>query len=183
VSRLEQPGLPAQNQSSQHDVGRTAKGANTAFGDWASAVNSFLSWFLNIVLCDDFVLMVTMFTLVGVAEYYFPAQRIPREYYALNLRYAVVNVFAVGTLAPFLSLGAAYAIQKVGFGFIDLRTPGSEGIGGSFFALFVGTLIRDLFQYWQHRAERGIKLFWRPQRPLSLRRAHECDDGLTSSHS
>lgn len=59
-------------------------------------MNSFLSWFLNIVLGDDFVLMVTMFTLVGVAEYYFPAQRIPREYYALNLRYAVVNVFAVG---------------------------------------------------------------------------------------
>jgi len=42
-------------------------------GIGASAVNSFLSWFLNIVLGDDFVLMVTMFTLVGVAEYYFPA--------------------------------------------------------------------------------------------------------------
>ena len=141
-------------------------------GIGASAVNSFLSWFLNIVLGDDFVLMVTMFTLVGVAEYYFPAQRIPREYYALNLRYAVVNVFAVGTLAPFLSLGAAYAIQKVGFGFIDLRALGFEGIGGSLFALFVGTLIWDLFQYWQHRAEHGIKLFWR------LQVLHHCDEHM-----
>jgi sterol desaturase/sphingolipid hydroxylase (fatty acid hydroxylase superfamily) len=127
---------------------------------------------LNIVLGDDFVLMVTMFILVGAAEYLFTAQHIPRKHYALNLSYASVNVFAVGTLAPFLSLAAAYALQEVGFGFIDLRTLGFEGIGGSLFAVLVGTLIWDLLQYWQHRAEHGIKLFWR------LQVLHHCDEHM-----
>jgi hypothetical protein len=74
-------------------------------------MESLLVWFLNIVLSDDFVLMFTMFVLVGAAEYFFPARRIPRSHYALNLSFAFVNVSAVGTLAPLLSLGAAYAIQ------------------------------------------------------------------------
>lgn len=135
-------------------------------------VNSLLGFLLNVALSDDFVLMVTMFALVGVAEYFFPAQPIPRRHYALNLSYAFVNVFAVGALAPFLSLGAAYAIQDVGFGFIDLRALGFKGLGGSLFALLVGTLIWDLLQYWQHRAEHGIKLFWQ------LHVLHHCDEHM-----
>jgi len=135
-------------------------------------VNSFLVWFLNIVLSDDFVLMLTMFILVGAAEYLFPAQHIPRKHYVLNLSYASVNVFAVGTLAPFLSLAAAYAIQEIGFGFIDLRTLGFEGMGGGLFAVLVGTLIWDLLQYWQHRAEHAIKLLWR------LHVLHHCDEHM-----
>jgi sterol desaturase/sphingolipid hydroxylase (fatty acid hydroxylase superfamily) len=142
------------------------------WGEGDSAVNSFLVWFLNIVLSDDFVLMLTMFILVGAAEHLFPAQQIPRKHYALNLSYAFVNVFAVGTLAPFLSLAAAYAIQDIGFGFIDLRTLGFKGIGGSLFALLVGTLIWDLLQYWQHRAEHGITLFWQ------LHVLHHCDEHM-----
>jgi sterol desaturase/sphingolipid hydroxylase (fatty acid hydroxylase superfamily) len=93
-----------------------------------------------------------MFILVGLTRIVFPAQRIPRGHYAFNLGFAFVNVFAPGTIAPFLSLGAAYAIQKIDFGFIDLRALGFEGIGGSFFALLVGALIWDFLQYWQHRA-------------------------------
>jgi len=42
-------------------------------------VESLLVCFLNIVLGDYFVLMFTMFLLVGVAEYFF--QRIPRRHY------------------------------------------------------------------------------------------------------
>jgi sterol desaturase/sphingolipid hydroxylase (fatty acid hydroxylase superfamily) len=141
-------------------------------GEGASAVNSFLVWFLNIVLGDDFVLMLTMFMLVGAAEYLFPARHIPRKHYVLNLSYASVNVFAVGTLAPFLSLAAAYAIQEIGFGFIDLRTLGFEGMGGGLFAVLVGTLIWDLLQYWQHRAEHGVKLLWR------LHVLHHCDEHM-----
>jgi len=135
-------------------------------------MESFLVWFLNIVLSDDFDLMLTMFILVGLAEYFFPAQRIPRGHYALNLGFAFVNVFAVGTIGPFLSLGAANAIQRVGFGFTDLRALGFEGIGGSLFALFVGTLIWDFLQYWQHRAEHGSRLLWQ------LHVLHHCDEHM-----
>jgi len=133
-------------------------------------MESFPVWFLNIVLGDDFDLMLTMFILVGLAEYFFPAQRIPRSHYALDLGFAFVNVFAVGTIAPFLSLAAAYGIQKVGFGFIDLRALGFAGIGGSLFALFVGTLIWDFLQYWQHRAEHGSQVLWQ------LHVLHHCDE-------
>jgi hypothetical protein len=58
-------------------------------------MESQLVWFLNIVLSDDFVLMFTMFILVGAAEYFFPARHIPRGHYVLNLSFAFVNVFAV----------------------------------------------------------------------------------------
>jgi sterol desaturase/sphingolipid hydroxylase (fatty acid hydroxylase superfamily) len=135
-------------------------------------MESFLIWFLNVVLGDDFDLMLTMFVLVGVAEYFVPAQRIPRSHYALNLSFAFVNVFAVGTIAPLLSLGAGYAIQKVGFGLIDLRALGFSGIGGSLFALFIGTLIWDLLQYWQHRAEHAGQLLWQ------LHVLHHCDEHM-----
>jgi len=51
-------------------------------------VESLSVCFLNIVLGDYFVLMFTMFLLVGVAEYFF--QRIPRRHYALNLSGALI---------------------------------------------------------------------------------------------
>jgi len=133
-------------------------------------VESLLVCFLNIVLGDYFVLMFTMFLLVGVAEYFF--QRIPRRHYALNLSFAFVNVFAVGTRAPFLSLCTAYAIQKVGFGLIDLHALGFGGAGGSLFALLVGALIWDFLQYWRHRAEHGSRFLWQ------LHVLHHCDEHM-----
>jgi sterol desaturase/sphingolipid hydroxylase (fatty acid hydroxylase superfamily) len=119
-----------------------------------------LIWFLNIVLGDEFVLMCGMFLLVGLAEYFFPAQKIPRGHYAFNLGYAFLNIILVATLTPFLSAGAAYAIQKIGFGFIDLRALGFGGIGGDLFAVLVGALIVDFFQYWEHRLVHGSKFLW-----------------------
>jgi hypothetical protein len=37
------------------------------------------AWFLNIVLGDEFVLMLGMFVIIGLIEYFFPAQPVPRR--------------------------------------------------------------------------------------------------------
>lgn len=117
-------------------------------------------WLLNAVLSDQFVLMVGMFLLLGAAEYFFPAQPVPRRHYALNVRYAFINVFLLVAIAPFLSATAAYALQKIGFGFVDLRALGFGGAGGALFAVLVGALIADFFQYWEHRLLHASPLFW-----------------------
>ena len=71
---------------------------------------------------------------------------------------------------PFVSAGVAYAIQNIGFGVIDLRALGFAGAGGSLFAVLIGTLIWDFFQYWQHRLEHGSKVFWQ------MHLLHHCDE-------
>lgn len=124
------------------------------------SVSAVAVWLLNIVLSDPFVLMVGMFGIVGVTEYFFPAQKIPRRHYALNLRYAFVNVLLIGAITPFVSAATAYAIQKLGFGFIDLRALGFGGMSGALFAVLVGALILDFFQYWEHRLLHASPLFW-----------------------
>jgi sterol desaturase/sphingolipid hydroxylase (fatty acid hydroxylase superfamily) len=121
---------------------------------------SVLVWFANIVLSDLFVLMCGMFAVLGLLEYFFPAQKIPRRHYALNLRYAFVNVLLVGAITPLLSAGTAYAIQWAGFGFIDLRALGFGGLGGDLVAVGVGTLIWDFLQYWEHRLLHANAVMW-----------------------
>lgn len=123
-------------------------------------MSSALLWFLSIVLGDVFLLMCGMFIVVGLLEYFFPAQPIPRRHYALNLGYAFVNVVIIGTITPFLSAGTAYAIQKLGFGFVDLRALGFGGLGSDLVAVGVGALIWDFFQYWEHRLFHGSRIFW-----------------------
>src|ERR1700733_5651664 len=129
-------------------------------------------WCLNIVLSDEFVLMCGMFLIVGLFEYFFPAQKIPGRHYALNLSYAFANVFIVGVISPFLSAGVAYAIQKVGFGFIDLRALGFGGLSGGLAAIAVGTLIWDFLQYWEHRLMHGSRIFWQ------MHLLHHCDEHM-----
>ncbi len=119
-----------------------------------------LLWFLTILLGDVFILMCGMFLVVGLLEYFFPAQPVPRRHYALNLRYAFVNVAAVGIVSPFLSAATAYAIQKLGFGFVDLRALGFGGVGGDLFAVCIGALVWDFFQYWEHRLLHGNRALW-----------------------
>jgi len=118
------------------------------------------AWFLNIVLGDQFVLMIGMFVIIGLIEYFFPAQLVPRRDLWLNLSYGFVNIFLVGTLLVPVSAGVAYAIQGIGFGFIDLRALGFEGLTGSLVAVLVGTLIWDFLQYWTHRLYHGSQIFW-----------------------
>ena len=118
------------------------------------------AWFFNIVLGDQFVLMIGMFVIIGLIEYFFPAQRVPRRDYSLNLSYGFVNIFLVSTLLVPVSAGIAYAIQGIGFGFIDLRALGFEGLTGSLVAVLVGTLIWDFLQYWAHRLYHGSQIFW-----------------------
>lgn len=129
-------------------------------------------WFLNIVLGDEFVLMCLMFVVIGLIEYLYPAQKIPRRHYIFNLGYAFLNIFIVGTLMPLVSAGVAYAIQSIGFGIIDLRALGFEGAGGSLFAVLIGTLIWDFFQYWLHRLQHGSKVFWQ------MHLLHHCDEHM-----
>jgi sterol desaturase/sphingolipid hydroxylase (fatty acid hydroxylase superfamily) len=124
------------------------------------AVTALCAWFLNIVLGDEFVLMLGMFVIVGLIEYFFPAQPVPRRHYWLNLSYGFVNIFLVSTLLLPVSAGVAYAIQGIGFGFIDLRALGLEGLTGSLVAVLVGTAIWDFLQYWEHRLYHGSQIFW-----------------------
>jgi sterol desaturase/sphingolipid hydroxylase (fatty acid hydroxylase superfamily) len=135
-------------------------------------MTSALLWLLQILLGDAFVLMCGMFLIVGLLEYFAPAQKIPRRHYAFNLGYAFVNIFVVSTLMPFLSMGVAYSIHKIGFGLIDLRSLGFEGIGGSVFALLIGTVVWDFFQYWKHRLEHVNQVLW--QQHL----LHHCDEHM-----
>jgi sterol desaturase/sphingolipid hydroxylase (fatty acid hydroxylase superfamily) len=123
-------------------------------------VEQLTQWALQIVLSDAFDLMCIMFLAVGLLEYFFPAQKVPRRHYAFNLAYAYLNVFIAGTLTPILSGGAAYLIQKIGLGLIDLRALGISGSAGSLIAVLVGTLIWDFFGYWQHRLEHANKILW-----------------------
>jgi len=123
-------------------------------------VTALSAWFFNIVLGDQFVLMIGMFVIIGLIEYFFPAQRVPRRDYSLNLSYGFVNIFLVSTLLVPVSAGIAYAIQGIGFGFIDLRALGFEGLTGSLVAVLVGTLIWDFLQYWAHRLYHGSQIFW-----------------------
>ena len=119
-----------------------------------------LFWFLNIVLGDAFILMCGMFIAIGLVEHFFPARPIPRRHYALNLGYAFLNLVILGTIAPFLSAGTAYAVQSLGFGFIDLRALGFGGVGGDLTAVATGALIWDFFQYWEHRLLHASRIFW-----------------------
>ena len=116
--------------------------------------------------------MLRCFLIVGVLEYFIPAQKIPRRHYALNLGYAFVNVFPVVILTTFLSAGTAYVIHAVGFGFIDLSALGLGGLAGSLLAVLVGALIWDFFQYWQHRLEHRNQILW--QQHL----LHHCDEHM-----
>ncbi len=131
-----------------------------------------LLWLLNILLGDAFVIMCVMCLVVGAAEYFFPAERIPPRHYALNLRYALLNVLVTGALLTPLSFAVALALEKIGFGFIDLRALGFDGIGGGLFALAIGTLIWDFLQYWQHRLEHRSKILWQ------LHLLHHCDEHM-----
>jgi sterol desaturase/sphingolipid hydroxylase (fatty acid hydroxylase superfamily) len=123
-------------------------------------MTSVVVWILNIVLSDAFVLMCSMFAIIGLVEYFFPAQKIQRRHYALNLRYGLVNALLIGAIMPFLSAGTARAIQSVGLGFVDLRALGFGGFGGDLFAVGVGTLIWDFLQYWWHRLFHANSVLW-----------------------
>jgi sterol desaturase/sphingolipid hydroxylase (fatty acid hydroxylase superfamily) len=143
----------------------------------ASAMEHVLLWVLQLLLSDAFVVMCGMFLVAGLLEYIIPAQKIPARHYAFNLVYAFVNIVAIIAFAPLLSAGVAYAIQKLGLGLIDLRALGADGIGGGLFAVLAGTIIFDLFQYWQHRLEHGNQIFWQ------LHLLHHCDEHMSVTTS
>jgi sterol desaturase/sphingolipid hydroxylase (fatty acid hydroxylase superfamily) len=117
-------------------------------------------WMVQLLLSDPFLLMCLMFLIIGLLELVIPAHKIPFRHYRFNLAYAFVNIVAITVSTPFISVAAAYAIQGVGFGLIDLRRLGFTGLFGGLFAMFVGTLIFDFFLYWQHRLAHGSKILW-----------------------
>ena len=117
-------------------------------------------WLMQLVSSDAFALMCVMFLIVGLLELIIPAHKIPSRHYCFNLAYAFVNIVAITAITPFISAGAAYAIQELGFGLIDLRALGFGSASGALFAVLVATLIFDFFQYWQHRLEHGSKILW-----------------------
>jgi sterol desaturase/sphingolipid hydroxylase (fatty acid hydroxylase superfamily) len=119
-----------------------------------------IQWAFELVLSPAFYVMCVMFLAVALLEWRIPAHNIPSEHYGLNLCYAVVNGVAIGAAAPLLSAGAAYIIQRVGLGLIDLRALGFGGVTGGLIALVVGTLVLDFFQYWEHRAFHSSKILW-----------------------
>jgi sterol desaturase/sphingolipid hydroxylase (fatty acid hydroxylase superfamily) len=123
-------------------------------------VTQLSQWVLQLVSSDAFVLMCVMFLIIGVLELITPAHKIPRRHYRFNLAYAFVNIMVIAAVTPFISAGAAYVIQRVGLGLIDLRALGFGGTLGAFFALLVSTLIFDFFLYWQHRLEHRSKILW-----------------------
>ena len=117
-------------------------------------------WVEQVVLSDPFLLMCLMFLLIGLLELVIPAHKIPSRHYRFNLVYAFINIAAITVITPFISAAAAYAIQDVGLGLINLRGLGFNGVLGGLFAMLVGTLIFDFFLYWQHRLAHGSKILW-----------------------
>ena len=55
---------------------------------------------------------------------------------------------------------------------IDLTALGFKGVGGSLFAVLVGTFVWDFLQYWQHRLYHGSKVFWQ------MHLLHHCDEHM-----
>jgi len=123
-------------------------------------VAQFSRWFLELFWSDAFVLMCVMFLIIGVLELIIPAHKIPGRHYRFNLAYAFINIIVITAVTPFISASAAYVIQRIGLGLIDLRALGFGSILGAFFALLISTLIFDFFLYWQHRLEHCSKILW-----------------------
>lgn len=117
-------------------------------------------WTLELILSDAFLLMCSMFLVIGLLEWVIPARKIPARHYRFNLCYAFANIVLITAVTPLIAAGTTYAIRSVGPGLIDLRALGFDGTLGSFVAILVGTLVLDLFVYWEHRFVHANKVMW-----------------------
>lgn len=131
-----------------------------------------LNWFLSFLQYDSFLLLIGICLLVGLLELIFPAKKVPARHYWFNFTYGLGSTVIAFALAPLIGATTAYVVQKAGFGFVDLRVLGFDGIGGSLFALLVANLIFDFFFYWYHRLEHRNETLWQSHL------FHHCDEHL-----
>jgi sterol desaturase/sphingolipid hydroxylase (fatty acid hydroxylase superfamily) len=133
-------------------------------------MHGIITWLMQWLLSDSVLLMALMFALIGVIELFAPAQKIPLRHYAFNARFGVLTAFVTALLALPISAGVAVALQAVGFGLIDLRALGFDGVGGGIVSVLVSAFIFDFLFYWMHRLEHRNPILW--QQHL----VHHCDE-------
>ena len=131
-----------------------------------------LGWFFQFLQYDSFLLLIAMCLLLGLVEWLRPAKKIPKKHFLFNFSYGLSSTFIVFALSPVIGTCTAYFMQKLGFGFIDLRALGFSGLGGDLFALLVTNLVFDFFFYWYHRLEHRNEILWQSHL------FHHCDEHL-----
>lgn len=121
---------------------------------------SVISWLLNQVQSRGFVLMVSIFLVVGIVEKLIPVIKVPTRHYAFNVTYAVINTLLSAFIAPSIALMIAAFTRHFTPGLIDLRSFAGGGISGAIVTAFISTVIFDFFYYWLHRTQHTSKILW-----------------------
>jgi sterol desaturase/sphingolipid hydroxylase (fatty acid hydroxylase superfamily) len=130
-------------------------GASVAAGAGRADWRAFL-------LSDPLLLMLAMIVLLGLVEAAAPGSPVPFGQRAFNASYGLTHQFAAFLIAAPLAAATAYAVRRLGSGWIDLRSLGFAGTAGELFAVAVSALVHDFFFYWFHRLEHASDFFWQP---------------------
>ncbi len=114
----------------------------------------------RIVLSDNVLMTVLIVPVLFMAERFWSARRVSADHYCFGLSFFAVNSVVLGILAPTINYWTAIGVQAFGYGLIDLRSFGLNGLTGSFVALFVSTFVLDFFYYWFHRVLHSNRILW-----------------------
>jgi sterol desaturase/sphingolipid hydroxylase (fatty acid hydroxylase superfamily) len=119
-----------------------------------------LEWFSRILLSDSVLMTLLVVPALLVLERVRPVHKTPWAHYLFGVTYWICNLLLLAVVGPLLASWLAVGVQALGFGLIDLRSFGIEGIWGAVLALLVVTFITDFFFYWFHRTLHGNKVLW-----------------------
>lgn len=118
------------------------------------------NWLSGLLLSDNVLMTVLVVPVLLFFEAVRPAKPTPFGHYVFAFKYWIANLVLLAVIAPVVNTLVATGVQKLGFGFIDLRAFGLAGLGGSLVALLVSTFFVDFFYYWFHRALHRNRLLW-----------------------
>ncbi len=119
-----------------------------------------VAWVARVLFDDTIVLMFVMFAMLGIAEYFCPAIKVPRAHYKLNIGFSILTMWLAVALVSLMSVGIVTVVQRLGGPFIDLRNYGISGLGGALLALLIASLLHDFFFYWMHRFQHANQVMW-----------------------
>lgn len=128
----------------------------------------------RIALSDNVLMTLLVVPVVLVAEWLRPAHRVTARHYRFGAMFFAVNMILLGVVAPVINLWTALGVQALGFGLIDLRLAGFDGVSGSLMALLVSTVVLDFFYYWFHRCLHKSRIMWQAHL------LHHSDDNMNT---
>ncbi|MFK8016857.1 MAG: sterol desaturase family protein [Gammaproteobacteria bacterium] len=121
------------------------------------------AWLLEHEASVRLAFFVSLFVLLGIAQWRWPRRRdpMPASRSLTNLALVVIDTLALRLLLPLLAFDLAIQMQHADSGVLN-QLPTAAG-------LLVGLLILDLSIYWQHRLFHVVPFLWR------LHRVHHAD--------